>query len=178
MKEPMDRELLLLGILRQHQMHGYQLVEFIEHNMQGWMDLKRPTTYFLLERMAAAGWIHYEQEQEGRRPLRRVYQLTPAGEEMFQTLLRKNLSSYAPQSFPNDIGIAFLSALPGEQAIALLRQREEALEQDYATLLKVPLHPGQAQWVLEHQARHLEAELEWVKEIIRRLENSLSTDSD
>jgi DNA-binding PadR family transcriptional regulator len=174
----MDRELLLLGILRQHQMHGYQLVEFIDHNMHGWMDLKRPTTYFLLEKMAAAGWVYYEQEQAGRRPLRLVYQLTPAGEEMFQTLLRQNLSSYTPQSFPNDVGIAFLSALPSEEAITLLRQREAAVEHSYAALIKAPLHPEQAQWVVEHQVRSLKAELEWVKEIIQRLEKGLSIDPD
>jgi DNA-binding PadR family transcriptional regulator len=153
-------------------MHGYQLAEFIEHNMGGWTDIKKPTTYFLLDKMAEAGWIACEQSQEGNRPPRRVYSLTPQGETVFQELLRKNLSGYTPELFPNDIGIAFLHLVPVSEGLNLLRQRLNLMQQYHERLSAAPLHPGQAQWVLEHQLRHIDLEIKWVEEMLGRLQET------
>lgn len=171
----MDRELLLLGILRQRGMHGYELVEFIDHNMGAWTDLKRPTTYFVLEKMTAAGWITFEESQAGRRPIRRVYHLTPAGEAAFQDLLRENLASFSPHTFPDDVGLAFLQALPPLESRELLHRRREAILRRLDELNAVPAHAGPAQWVLEHRRRHLEAEQAWVEEVIRRVDEQIAT---
>ena len=111
----MERELLLLGLLRGHEMHGYQLMEFIDTQMASCVDLKKPTAYFLLDKMTAAGWIHFEQNQEGNRPPRRVYGITTEGEKAFQRLLRENLAAYEPARFISDIGLAFVDALPAEE---------------------------------------------------------------
>ena len=39
-------------------------------------DLKKPTAFFLLDKMAQNGWISWTEEQEGNRPPRRNYQIT------------------------------------------------------------------------------------------------------
>lgn len=166
----MNRELLLLGVLRKKGMHGYELVEFIDRNMGAWTDLKRPTTYFVLEKMAEAGWITFEEHQEGRRPIRRVYRLTPAGEAAFQELLRQNLSSYSTRLFPDDVGLAFLDELRPAEAIALLYERRKVILNQLNELRRVPAHSGQVQWVFEHHLRHLEVDLLWVEEVIQRIE--------
>ena len=49
----MERELLLLGVLRQGEMHGYQLHDFIERSLAFCTDLKKPTAYFLLDKMGS-----------------------------------------------------------------------------------------------------------------------------
>ena len=95
----MEKELLLLGILRRQDMYGYQLAEFIEHNLGTCTDLTKPMAYYLLDKMAQAGWITAEQTQPGKRPARRVYHLTGEGEATFQHLLRQSLASYTPQVF-------------------------------------------------------------------------------
>ena len=48
----MDDKLLLLGILRRQEMHGYQLFEFIDRDLAACTNLKKPTAYYLLNRMA------------------------------------------------------------------------------------------------------------------------------
>lgn len=53
----MERELLLLGLLQQQEMHGYQLHEFIDSYMQTCVDLKKSTAYYLLEKMAKDGFL-------------------------------------------------------------------------------------------------------------------------
>lgn len=165
----MDRELLLLGVLRQQGMHGYQVHEFIDRYLASCTDLKKPTAYFLLDKLAKAGWITHEQVQEGHRPPRRVYRLTAAGETEYQRLLRVNLAEYVPAYFVSDIGVAFLDDVPPAEARGRLEQRRTALAAELAAAQGAPLHPGSLQWLVEHRARHLQAELDWLDEIMSRL---------
>ena len=52
-----ERTLLLLGMLRIESQHGYQLNEFIEHNLARVTDMKKPTAYALLDRLEQSGAI-------------------------------------------------------------------------------------------------------------------------
>lgn len=165
----MDRELLLLGLLRRQDMHGYQLHEFINQNMASCIDLKKPTAYYLLDRMAEDGWITVSAVQEGSRPARHVYQLTPEGEAHFQRLLRENLAAYHPVRFAGDIGLVFLDALPPAEQRGLLEQRRAALQLELDRAQTAPYHAGSSQWVIEHLTRHLHTELDWLDELIQRL---------
>lgn len=169
----MERELLILGILRGQKMHGYQLAEFIDHNLAACTDLKKATAYFLLDKMFAAGWVTYEEDQEGKRPPRRVYQITPEGEAAFQRLLRENLASYTQAYFVSEIGLGFLDTLQPEEALDLLKQRRTALAEQYAAFEAAPLHPGSFQWLLEHRTMHLKAELNWIDTILQRIETQI-----
>ncbi len=165
----MDRELLLLGLLRQQAMHGYQLMEFIDRALSFCTDLKKPTAYFLLEKMAAAGWVAQTKSQAGHRPPRRVYRLTAEGEAQFQRLLRANLAAYTPVTFPGDIGLAFLETLAPAEAAPLLAARRAALVAALAEVQAAPPHAGSPQLLIEHRRRHLAAELEWLDEVVAHL---------
>ena len=165
----MERKLLLLGILRQQEMHGYQLYEFIDRDLSACTDIKKPTAYYLLNKMAEDGWITEQESQDGNRPPRKVYSLTERGEVAFQRLLRENLSSYSPVYFPGDIGLAFLDSLDSQEAAELLEQRRAGLLGGLADLQAAPAHSGSLQRVLEHRRRHLTAELAWLDEVIAQL---------
>lgn len=165
----MERELLLLGALRQQAMHGYQLHEFIERALASCTDLKKSTAYMLLDKMAAAGWVTQKETRAGNRPPRRVYRLTPAGEAKFQELLRANLASHTNVRFGGDIGLAFLDALKPAEALELLAQRRAALEASFNAANAAPAHEGSLQFVIEHQRRYLALELEWLDEVRTRL---------
>ncbi len=166
----MERELLLLGLLRAHGMHGYQLLEFVDTQMAFCVDLKKPTAYFLLDKMAAAGWISFEQGQEGNRPPRRVYHITPEGEVVFQRLLRENLASYAPTRFATDIGLAFADVLSKPESAHLLEQRRIAVQEQLTAAQNAPPHPGGVQLIIEHQIHHLMSELQWLNDVIKRMQ--------
>lgn len=165
----MERELLLLGLLRRADMHGYQLHEFINQNMGSCVDLKKPTAYFLLDKMAEKGWITQTEMQEGNRPPRRVYQVTAEGEAVFQRLLRQNLTEHHPARFTGDIGLTFLDVLPPQEACELLQVRRMALADELEGVRAIPVHAGSSQLVIEHRARHLQTELDWLDEVIDRL---------
>ena len=165
----MERKLLLLGLLRIQDMHGYQLSEVIDTHLGNSLQLKRATAYDLLDKMAADGWITARRSRAGNRPARRVYAITPQGEAAFQALLRESLAAYRPVMFPSDLSLAFVDELPPEEAIALLAQRRAAIAALLAETASLDPHPGTMQWVVEHQQRHLAAEVEWMDEVIMRL---------
>ena len=168
----MEREILLLGILRRHEMHGYQLNELIDRHLGTGVQLKKPTAYRLLNRMADAGWVTHREEREGHRPPRRVYTITSQGEAAFQQLLRESLADYKPAEFRSDITLAFLDALPVEEALPLLRQRRSTIESLLQTMRADDKHHGGFQVVIEHRIRHLSTELEWLDDVIDRIKMS------
>ena len=165
----MEKKLLLLGLLRRQEMHGYQLNEFIDNNLSLCTDLKKPTAYYLLDKMAADGWISAASEQEGNRPPRRVYRLTEAGEAIFQQLLRENLAQYSPVNFSGDIGLAFLDWLAPEEALPLLTAQKQQAAERLEMVRAIPVHGGSLQLIFSHQMRHLQAELDWFDEVIQHL---------
>ncbi len=167
----MERELLLLGLLRREDMHGYQLHEFINGNLASCTDMKKPTAYYLLDKMAERGWIVVTKEEqvETNRPPRRVYQITPQGEAAFQKLLRENLAAYHPATFAGNIGLAFMESLPDSEAQTLLNQRREILAAELALMQSAPHHGGTMQLVIDHQVHHLSAELSWLDSVLARL---------
>jgi DNA-binding PadR family transcriptional regulator len=169
-----DRELLLLGILRQQEMHGYQLHEFIDSNLAACTDLKKSTAYYLLDKMAAAGWVACEESKEGNRPPRRVYRLTADGEAAFQSLLRENLATYAPARFSSDVGFAFAEALPLQERLDLLNKRRDLLRVELSAVAAAPVHVGGIQLILDHQRHHLAAELAWLDEVVAGLAESVA----
>ncbi|CAG0990474.1 hypothetical protein ANRL4_02438 [Anaerolineae bacterium] len=168
----MDRELLLLGLLRRRDMHGYKLHEFIERDLAICTDLKKPTAYFLLDKMEKQGWISRHDEQDGKRPARRVYRLTDTGEEVFQRLLRQNLSDYHVPIFSTDAGLAFADEVPIAELMRLLEQKRAQIDAELAQMSHVPDHAGLLQLVIEHRRHYLETEARWLESILNRLNAS------
>jgi DNA-binding PadR family transcriptional regulator len=166
----MERELLLLGLLRSQEMHGYQLHEAIDSHLGMGIQLTKPTAYRLLNNMAEDGWVIYREEQEGNRPPRRVYAITPQGEVAFRQLLRQNLANYQPAEFTCQIGLAFLDELSAEEALPLLYRRRAGMEELLESTRAHCEHPGSLQLMLEHQVHQLAAELDWLDTVIARLQ--------
>lgn len=87
----MDRELLkgstpllLLSLLTEGPMYGYQIIETVRERTQGQYTLKEGALYPALRKLEASGYIHsYWQTQLSGRD-RRYYALLPAGEAFLE----------------------------------------------------------------------------------------------
>lgn len=169
----MEKKLLLLGLLRRQEMHGYQLNEFIDNNLGLCTDLKKPTAYYLLDQMSKDAWISSEAEQEGNRPPRKVYRLTQTGELAFQRLLRENLCAYTPVNFPGDIGLAFMDWMTPAETLPLLEEQKEQVQARLLAVTTIPAHTGSLALIFSHQRHHLQAELDWLEQIISMVKNTL-----
>lgn len=168
----MSRELLLLGLLRQQARHGYELHDFIQTRLTSCTRLKKATAYYLLKKMADRGWLTQETVQEGKRPPRQVYELTPQGEVAFQRLLREHLARHHPADLPDDISLAFLDVLSVEERRKLLRKRRSDLQSALERARAMPPHPGSLGLVMAHWRHHLESELQWLDGLLASLDAS------
>jgi DNA-binding PadR family transcriptional regulator len=165
----MERKLLLLGMLRETSMYGYQINELIDTHLGTSVRLTKPTAYRFLNQMAEEGWITFTEKQEGNRPTRRVYSIAPDGESAFQGLLRESLVRFEPAASHSTIAIAFMDALPAEDTLALLHERRETIEETRDGLAVDTAHHGGFEYLILHQVRHLDTELEWLDEIIKHI---------
>ena len=159
-----ERELLLLGLLRKREMHGYQLTEFMETHLGLFFDIKKATAYSLLGKMEKKGWVTSREEQEGKRPPRRVFAITTQGESLFQELLRGALPEYRRPAFPGNVPMLFMDALPPEELHDLLELRREAIRERMVALethLDHVAHP-----LFDHQLLVLRAEQRWVEDLL------------
>jgi DNA-binding PadR family transcriptional regulator len=163
-----ERELLLLGLLRKREMHGYQLSEFMETHLALFFDIKKATAYSLLGKMEKKGWVTSRKEQEGKRPPRRVFAITAEGESLFQALLRGALPEYRRPAFPGNVPMLFMDALPPEELHDLLDLRRDAIRERMVALethLDHVAHP-----LFDHQLMVLRAEQQWVEGLLEGLE--------
>jgi DNA-binding PadR family transcriptional regulator len=168
----MEKTLLLLGLLRSHEMHGYQLGEVLAQNEGIAINLKKSNAYKLLGKMESDGWITHREEREGNRPRRRVYTVTPEGEAAFQRLLRGSLAGYVAPEFPSAVAFNFLQELSPDEAATLLGQRRRLIEAHFQRLDEFADDVRQSHPGIEFLHRHYSAELSWLDEIIGSLQTA------
>lgn len=174
----MDRYVLLLGLLRRQEMHGYHINEVIQaHGMES-VGITKPTAYRLLKQMTERGWVTSSEEREGDRPPRRVYAVTPEGEDAFQRLLRATVADFSPARFPSAIGVGFLDEVGAQEALSLLAQRRAKIADALEAVQAQGHHPGSMDLVIQHQARYLSMERDWVDQVISNVRERASKRSD
>jgi DNA-binding PadR family transcriptional regulator len=174
----MSTRLVILGLLRERPLYGYEIKQIIEEHMGDWTNIAFGSIYFALGKLAEEGFIEkIATEQEGKRPSRSVYQVTASGQEEFLRLLREALREVERHYYTVDIGLAFMEALPLGETQGYLRGRIAELE---AILEHVREHRGEqlanqevprsAGAVFDHSLAHFQAELHWTREILDKLE--------
>jgi DNA-binding PadR family transcriptional regulator len=173
----MERQLLLLGILRAQKMHGYQLNEFLERHFDFITELKAPTAYYLLDKLAADGYVQTHQEQVGNRPQRRVYEITPRGEEHFFELLRISLRGHELPTYADEVGMAFMGELPSGEVAGYLAEKRATVAADLERLATIGARLGvnsgetaSVRLVLDHHMAMVRAELDWLDALLKRME--------
>ena len=177
----MSTRLVILGLLRDRPLYGYEIKHVIEDHMGDWTNIAFGSIYFALRKLAEEGFIeHVSTEQEGGRPSRTVYQITDAGQAEFERLLRGVWSSIEQQYFDIDIGMFFIGALPRDEILGYLRARAGQLE---GVLAHIGIHrseqlsrdevPAFAAAVFDHSLAHFEAELAWTSDVLDKLERGV-----
>lgn len=107
---------LLLGLLAEQPMHGYELARLVldDETLRAIWHLKRSEVYFLLGKLAAQGYISEMNDPEESRALRRrqlagpprqIYAATSAGRAVLDAWLVEPVAS------PRDLRAAFLAKL-------------------------------------------------------------------
>jgi len=122
-------DLVVLGLLKEQPMHGYQIKHQIElRKLDHWAQVSLASIYYTLNRMEDKGYISAHHEKVGKMPERIVYRLTPKGEKRLSRLVEKALTS---DRIPDDdfsVGVAFMYGLEKKKVEACLEKKIEILK--------------------------------------------------
>jgi PadR family transcriptional regulator PadR len=80
-------EMILLNLLAEHEMYGYELSATLEAQSDGEFEIKEGTLYPVLYRLEDAGLIEARWETPERGNPRKYYRATPAGRQRLQSLI-------------------------------------------------------------------------------------------
>jgi DNA-binding PadR family transcriptional regulator len=174
----MSVRMVILGLLRERPLYGYELKHIIEEHMGDWTSIAFGSIYFALEKLTKEKFIEKTGvERKGKRPSRSVYQITRAGRAEFLRLLREGWQNFEQQYFDLDLCLLFLKDLPTQEVIGYLRRRQGILREildhlkshreEQLALLEVPKH---AAAIFDHSTLHVQAELAWVNDLLKKME--------
>ncbi|MCP3978588.1 MAG: hypothetical protein GY716_04530 [bacterium] len=160
------RELLILGAVCKHEVHGYALAEALAAGSGFGLGLKRPTIYALLNRLQERGLVTCRTERDSAHPERHVYRATKSGKRALADLVRASAEASVSTMVPLAVIVAHLDELPADDAVAVLEACREELREGLDGLAAIPGHADLAGAALELVRRHLELDLEVVEGLI------------
>ena len=170
--------LAVMALLFERSMHPYEMVSTMrERNKHEAIRLRYSSLYSVVGALGREGLVEeLETRRDGRRPERTVYGITEAGRTEFLAWLRELLREPMKEYTQFAAGLSFLAALPPEGAAALLEQRVRRLEGEVEGMrsgMDDAMAGGLARLFLvedEHELVLREAELEWVRGLVREIE--------
>ena len=168
-------ELAVLGLLHEAPMHGYELRKRLGAVLGPFRALSYGTLYPSLRRLSERGWIaESDRPDDTARPASRrariVYELTAAGTERFEHLVRDaGPASWDDDSF--DVRLAFFSRTAVEVRIGILEGRRSRLEERLEQVSNALARNRERvdRYTLELQRHGLESvqrEVRWLNELI------------
>jgi len=166
-------DLMVLGLLSEKPMHGYQLKRVLEENHADlWSEVSTGHLYYTLKKLKKSKYVDEKTTRTGNRPPRHVYTLTNEGKKALKTGLDELDVHSQRLFFSLDIVIAFARALllpPGKLEL-LIGKRKGAVEEEMEEIKGawrdkvVAGNLSLSEYLIfEHRLSLLAAELRWAK---------------
>ena len=172
-------DLVVLGLLCEQPMHGYQLVAELERrDVQDWATISRPHVYYSLKKLARLGLIgRTDDDARPTGPARLVYRVTGAGRQALATSLAAQhwARQRPPPPFLTWLALS-IHAQPADRR-ALIETRRHFLAAQLAkertTLLAIQADTGPSIGVAAAMVglsiRQFEVELAWLDDTVAGL---------
>lgn len=165
-------DLLLLGLLLDRPMHGYEMYQQIQaEGVDDWFNVSTAGVYYSLRKLHEQGLVVESRQRKGGNTRKSIYRLTETGRAAFFTAMERELASQDEVYLDYDLAIYLLNKLPLRRAIPPLEQRRdflaEQVERVQATL-EVERGNGTSLRlaILDHKRRFLEMERDWLEDVI------------
>ncbi|MGV9713449.1 PadR family transcriptional regulator [Gordonia sp. NPDC003424] len=171
---------LVLGLVGERPMHPYEMFQTTVERREDRLAKFRPgTMYHTVDRLAAQGLIEvYDVQREGNRPERTVYSITDAGRRALDESLEQILARH-PVEYPElYLALSEAHGLPRRRVIELLGERLVAMRasfNDVVEAVDASAALGQPEMFrLDAGCRiaTLRAQIDWLDDLVDRLENS------
>jgi DNA-binding PadR family transcriptional regulator len=168
-------DLVLLSLLAEHPMHGYQAnMELERRQVQDWAGISRPQVYYSLEKLARLGLVADAGDQEpALGPERRIFSTTAKGRAALATALEREDWTTQRDRPPFLTWMALSWQARSGVFQRQLRRREDFLKaelaRELATLRAVEKEVGhgfhEAVWMIRLVIEQFRAELGWLRKV-------------
>ncbi|WP_249714070.1 PadR family transcriptional regulator [Rhizomonospora bruguierae] len=175
--------MMILGVVSWLEpVHGYDVRrELLSWSADRWANVQPGSIYHALRKLAGEGLLReLPSEQVGARPARTRYEITEKGRAEFHRLLSDLMWDVKPVADPFASALAFLPAVPPDEAAAALRQRAKVLRttvegfRSAATSGWLGDKPPHVGWMFELFGARGDAEAQWCERIADRIESGAS----
>lgn len=164
-------ELAILGLLKEKDMHGYELKKRLGDTLGSFWQVSYGSLYPALKRLQRGGAVEmiYPRERVGRR--KNVYRITERGERLFAELLER-AGHEASEDSGFSLRFTFFKYLKPETRIRLLERRRAFLEGRWARL-RQSLQSYRERIdsytlsLMSHELATTESDIRWLDELIQ-----------
>jgi DNA-binding PadR family transcriptional regulator len=172
MKQPGVLELPVLGLLKEREMHGYELRKQLGAMLGPFWQVSWGSLYPTLRRLAKAGAVEKtEQLPSGARSTGRrktVYRITSNGESLFREMLNETAAVDAEHF---TLKLAFFRYLPPDARMTLLERRRAYLQDKLAQFRENMRNyreriDSYTLSLQNHSMASTESDLAWIDELI------------
>ena len=170
-------DLVLLSLLAEHPMHGYQANALLEfRKVRDWAGVSRPQIYYSIDKLARLELIRPAESREGSGgPERQPFETTTRGRAALADALERDdwTDQKERPAFLTWLALSW-QCRPGV-FLRQVRKRQKFLESELARkqqiLLAVRKEVGhgnhEAVWMLNLSIGQLRTELRWLKKVVR-----------
>ena len=172
-------DLVLLSLLAERPMHGYQAnAELERREVRDWAGISRPQVYYSLEKLAQLGLVRaFETDVPAAGPERSVFQTTAKGRAALADALEREEWAMHRERPPFLTWIALSwQARPGVFRQQIRRRREfleNELSREEVTLRSIKQEVGhrfhEAVWMVSLVIEQFRCELRWLRKLEREL---------
>ena len=151
-------------------MHGYQLSRELGDSLGGLWRVSYGSLYPTLRRLESDVAIESEAGDVRGARRKKVYRITPKGEQIFLELLQETPQDTQTEDARFRMRLAFFRYLPPETRIRLLERRRQALQERLATIAE-SLRTGRStddygRALIEHNHSVTESDITWLEQLI------------
>jgi DNA-binding PadR family transcriptional regulator len=163
-------EILVLGLLLEANLYGYEIKKILLERLNGYSDIKFGSIYYALQKGIDNGWIKcVGTEKNELSPERYVYQILPEGKKYYKKLLKRYLDD-TKMHFDIDIILMFLNSLDPEDKGIFISDRKELLKSKIAEIKgKIDAEEKKKEkknfYIYTYIENHLKAELNWIRSL-------------
>lgn len=168
-------DLVLLSLLAEQPMHGYQAnMELERRQVQDWAGVSRPQVYYSLEKLARLGFIAEKGDHEpALGPERRIFSTTAKGRAALAAALEREDWTNKRDRPPFLTWMALSWQASPAAVLKQLRRREQFLEaelvREQETLRAVENEVGhpfhEAVWMIKLVIEQFRTELSWLRQV-------------
>jgi DNA-binding PadR family transcriptional regulator len=175
-------DVLLLGLLLDRPMHGYELYQQIQaEGIDDWLNTSAASVYYSLRKLRDHGAVVESRQRAGSGASKSIYRLTEKGRSDFFAAMEAELSSQEEIYLDYDLAIYLLNRIPLQRAMPQLERRKAFLAAQAQRVQRGMVREqnnGQSPLklaILDHRGRFLEMEQDWLDGVMQAVRQNGGT---